>query len=103
MDLVEACYTLTRLLPDSERFGLVSQLQRAAVSVPANVAEGFARPSHSQFRQFLGYADGSLKEIETHLAICVRLNYIAPDAAMPVQSLADRAGAVIRRLSQSLT
>jgi four helix bundle protein len=103
MDLVEACYLVTRTLPDSERFGLVSQINRAAVSVPANIAEGFGRRSHAEFRNFLGYANGSLKEIETHLAICVRLKLLTPAAALPVQSIADRTGAVMRKLIASLT
>lgn len=102
MDLVEACYVVTRTLPDTERFGLISQINRSAVSVAANIAEGFGRRTHGEFKNFLGYANGSLKELETHLAICVRLRLVAPDAALPVQSLADRTGAVLRKLAASL-
>ena len=102
MDLVEACYVLTKSLPDTERFGLVSQINRAAVSVPANIAEGFGQRSHAEFRNLLGYANGSLKEIETHLAICVRLELLSPAAALPAQSLADRTGAVMRKPIASL-
>ncbi len=102
MDLAEACYILTRSLPTSERFGLVSQINRAAVSIPANVAEGYGSLTHGEFRQFLGYSNGSLKEVETHLALCIRVKLLPAEAVAPVLGLADRTGAVIRKLGQSL-
>lgn len=102
MDLAEACYALTKTLPATERFGLVPQINKAAVSVPANIAEGFGRPTHGEFRQFLGYSNGSLKEIETHLALCIRVKLLPAEAVAPVLGLADRTGAVIRKLGQSL-
>ena len=75
MDLVVECYKLTKRLPDWERFGLASQLQRAAVSVPANIAEGQGRWSLGEKLQHFSIANGSLKEVETHLLIGVRLGY----------------------------
>lgn len=102
MDLAEACYALSKSLPPSERFGLVPQINKAAVSVPANIAEGFGRPTHGEFRQFLGYANGSLKEIETHLALCLRVQLLPAERVAPILGLADRTGAVIRKLSLSL-
>jgi len=81
---------------------LVPQINKAAVSVPANIAEGFGRPTHGEFRQFLGYSNGSLKEVETHLALCIRVKLLPAETVAPVLGLADRTGAVIRKLSGSL-
>jgi len=75
MDLVVNCYNVTKLFPKHELYGLTSQLQRAAVSVPANIAEGRQRQHRKEFRQFLSIAQGSLAELETHLEIAVRLGY----------------------------
>jgi len=65
MLLVEKIYTVTRKFPKEEMYGIVSQLQRAAISVPSNIAEGHARNSRKEFIQFLGIAKGSLAEVET--------------------------------------
>jgi len=76
MDLVEEIYRDTRQLPDSERWGLVSQMCRAAVSVPANIAEGYGRQATGDYRRFLLIARGSLLELETHVLLCQRLSYM---------------------------
>jgi four helix bundle protein len=102
MDLAKVCYGLTKALPSDERFGLVSQINRAAVSVPANIAEGFGRAGKAEFARFLAIANGSLKELETHLELCVRCELLQPAAVAPALGIADRTGAVIRRLGQSL-
>lgn len=76
MDLVVACYRTSEGFPKSEAYGLVTQLQRAAVSVPANIAEGQGRNHTKEFINHLSIAYGSLMEIETHLQIAERLGYI---------------------------
>ena len=75
MELVKKIYILTRNFPDDERFGLVIQLRRAAVSVPSNIAEGSARHSDKEQIRFIDIALGSLAELETQLLISKELNY----------------------------
>ncbi|MGQ0633168.1 MAG: four helix bundle protein [Planctomycetaceae bacterium] len=89
MDLVVACYRLAKRFPDEERFGLVSQLQRAAVSVPANIAEGRGRSTTRDFLRHLSIACGSLAELETHIAIGVRLGYVQSLDIEPILAEAD--------------
>ena len=79
MNLVVECYKLTTAFPKSELYGLASQLRRAAVSVPANIAEGQARQHVKEFVQHLSIAQGSLAEAETHVQIAERLHYINDD------------------------
>ena len=73
IDLVEIAYRFTKTLPASENFGLVSQIQRAAVSIPANVAEGYGRGSKLDFARFVDIAIGSTRELQTHFEICKML------------------------------
>ena len=76
MDLVDTIYRITRTFPTEEMYGLSSQMRRAAVSIPSNIAEGAARSGRRQFSQFLHVALGSLSELETQLLITERLTYI---------------------------
>lgn len=76
MDMVESIYRITEKFPSKESFGLISQMRRAAVSVPSNIAEGYGRQSTGSYSQFLSMARGSLFELETQVEICIRLKYI---------------------------
>ena len=76
LDLTETLYRVTASWPNDERFGLVSQVRRAAVSVPANIAEGAGRRTSGEFAHFIGIARGSLAELETLLIIARRLDYV---------------------------
>jgi four helix bundle protein len=75
MDLVTESYVLVHRLPQNKQYGLASQMRRAAVSIPANIAEGFGRWHSKEFVHFLLVANGSLKELETHLLIGKRLGF----------------------------
>lgn len=81
MDLVTACYKHTANFPALERYGLTDQLRRAAVSIPANIAEGQGRQYDAEFARFLYIASGSLAELETHIQIAQRLGYLDQLAA----------------------
>jgi len=76
MNLVESIYKITMLLPDDERFGLISQMRRAAVSAPSNIDEGFGRQARGEYRHHLSMARGSLLELETHMFVCLRLGFL---------------------------
>lgn len=75
--LVKTIYDQTRNFPEEERFGLVSQMRRAAVSIPSNIAEGWGRHYPAEFVQFLRRANGSLAELETQLILCGDLEFLA--------------------------
>lgn len=79
MDLVEAVYVLTQTFPDAEKFGLISQMRRCAVSIPSNIAEGSARKGDKELEHFLYIALGSLSELETQYLVAVRLNFTSSD------------------------
>jgi four helix bundle protein len=84
MDLVESVYRISVEFPKSELYGLTSQVRRAAVSVPSNIAEGQTRASTKEYLNHVSIAQASLAEVETQLEIAVRLGYIAPEKLIPV-------------------
>lgn len=76
MDFVTEIYRLTNLFPSEEKFGLTSQMRRAAISIPSNIADGAARKNTKEYVQFLYYSLGSLSEIETQLDLAKRLGFV---------------------------
>jgi four helix bundle protein len=84
MSLVKAVYVLTAKFPAAETYGLTSQMRRAAISVPSNIAEGQARHGTKEFLQFLSHASGSLAELETQLLLSIALGYCSPSDASSI-------------------
>ncbi len=76
MGLVEQVYSLLKILPDEEKFGLISQVKRCSISIPSNIAEGAGRNSPKEFIRFLSIANGSTTELETQLILIVRLKFV---------------------------
>jgi four helix bundle protein len=101
IDLVEDIYRLTRSFPVEERFALSDQLRRAAVSIPANIAEGAGRTSRADFARFLGIASGSLSEVETLVLLCQRLKLVgeAESTHQKIRALRKMLAALRRSLS----
>jgi four helix bundle protein len=102
MDLVDAVYYATASFPSQERYGLTSQINRSAVSIPSNIAEGSARHSTKDFLRFLSITLGSLAELDTQLRIAVRQNYIANEGYAELQTLLFEIGRMTRGLQKSL-
>ncbi len=102
MMLVAAVYEASAKFPADERFGLTSQLRRAAVSVPSNIAEGHARSSTRDFLRFLSMAMGSLAELRTQFLIAEQQGFVAVDSLDPVFARVDTVGRLLRGLTKSL-
>jgi four helix bundle protein len=103
VDLVVECYRLAQRMPSMERFALCDQLRRAAVSVPANIAEGYGRrPGQRDFARFLQIAHGSLMEVETYVVIAERLHYFTPEELAPARDLATHVGRLVNGLRRSV-
>jgi four helix bundle protein len=102
MDLVVLVYQATRLFPKEELYGLTSQVRRAVVSIPSNLAEGHARKSRAEFLNFVSIAQGSRAEVETQIMIAVRLSYIHQDQALPMQHLLLEIGKMLNTLKTRL-
>ena len=102
IDLVTAVYVVTRTFPRDEVYALTSQLRRAAVSVPSNIAEGQGRATKGEFRQFLCQARGSLYEVQTQLHIARKLGYIDDEKAKEVASSSTQVAQLLNGLLRSL-
>ena len=100
--LVKHKYKLTSIFPGEEKFGLISQLRRAAVSVPSNIAEGQARRTTGDFIHFISNAEGSVAEVETQLIIAVELSFCSQAQAETCFSVNDELRRMLNALRRSL-
>jgi four helix bundle protein len=97
-----AIYKLTAIFPKEETYGLSSQLRRAGVSVASNIAEGYARNSTGEYKQFLGVARGSNSEVQTQLIIARELGYGSPVLLDKAEGLSNETGKLIAGILRSL-
>ncbi len=102
MDFVVTIYKATESFPKEEKFGLTSQARRAAVSIPANIAEGAARRSPKEFAHFISNAQGSASELETELLIAQRLGYLQEGVYAEMRDTLDKVGRMLIGLTQHL-
>lgn len=103
VELVISAYQLAKQLPDEEKYGLISQIRRAAVSIPANIAEGYGSTYRGEYLRHLSIAKGSLYELETHFVIAVRLNFVDREETKNIWDIAQDVGKMLNRLMQSLS
>jgi four helix bundle protein len=102
MNLAEACYRGTKTFPKEETYGMIAQIRRAAVSIPANIAEGYGRRTRGEYIQFLYIAQGSLKELETHLVLAIRVELASSQAINPILRNCESVGRLLLALIRSL-
>jgi len=102
MDLAEFCDQLTSNFPDSEPFGLISQIRRCGVSIPANIAEGHGRKSTGAFLNHLSIANGSMMELETHILLGQRLSLVDESKTADLLERSAEAGRMLNGLIRSL-
>ncbi len=101
MTLVDKVYTATEKFPADQRYGLTQQIQRCAVSIPSNIAEGSARNSKKEFVQFLYIARGSIAELETQLIIAQSRKYLSTDNYIELSSIIESINRMLGKLIQS--
>jgi four helix bundle protein len=101
-DLIEQIYRITHCFPKQETYGLSSQVQRAAVSVAANIAEGNGRDSTREYIHHLAFSLGSLAEVETFLEVSLRLGYSNSSVITPLEAQCNEIGRMLRGLQKSL-
>ena len=102
MAIAEQAYLLTRAFPNSEAYGMTSQIRRASASIAANMAEGYGRDSTGAFVNFLRISQGSLKELETHLLLASRVGLSSGDKVEPILQQCDELGKMLRALIRSI-
>ena len=103
MDLVAEVYRIAKLLPGEELYALSSQMRRAAVSIPSNIAEGQERSTTKDFIKYLFIAKGSKAELETQLLICARLQYLTQSQIETAQDLLVEIGKMLNAMIKSLS
>ena len=101
MELSKSIYLLTANFPSEEKFGLISQMRRAVVSIPSNLAEGAARASDNEFRNFLSIARSSLSELDTQLDLSRQLGFITPESRLEIDTLLMRIDKMLYALYQA--
>jgi four helix bundle protein len=102
MELCEAVYAATTSFPEEEKYGIVAQMRRAAVSIPSNIAEGQGRLVGKDFRRFLGIARGSLRELETQTLLARRIGYHSSEAEKHLLDLMEEVSRMLNSLIKSL-
>ncbi|AZV22137.1 four helix bundle protein [Mesorhizobium sp. M7A.F.Ca.CA.001.07.2.1] len=102
VELAVDCYSVTKAFPSSEIYGMTSQMRRSSVSIAANIAEGHGRESTGSFIQFLRMAQGSLKELETHLILSEKVGLMVEAEVVRLLSKADEIGKMLRSMIRSL-
>ena len=103
IDLAKRIYGVTRMFPREEKFGLTSQMRRAAVSIPSNIAEGQARRTTPEFIQFVSHAEGSAAELDTQIILAVELEFCAKKDALPIYELNDEIRRMLNTLRRKLS
>lgn len=102
IELAVACYSSTKAFPVSETYGMTSQIRRSSASISANIAEGYGREQRGSFVQFLRVAQGSLKELETHLILSERLELMVKKDATRLLGQSEELGKMLRSMILSL-
>jgi four helix bundle protein len=102
MELAQFVYRISGPFPSGERFGITAQVRKAAVSIPSNLAEGAARSSRSEFRQFLSIARGSLSELDTQLDLCVAIGILDQQRRVDADQLLVRVDKMLYGLREAL-
>jgi len=102
VDLAAACYEATKQFPRDELYGITSQIRRASTSIPANIAEGHGRDSSGHYVQFLKVAQGSLKELETHILVSQRVGLLDGAGGDVLLGRCDEVGRMLRALIRSI-
>lgn len=102
VDFVVDVYEITKTFPAEEKFGLISQIRRASVSIPSNIAEGAGRKSEKEFLQFLSHSQGSASEVDTQLLIAFKLKFLSETDYQNLEKSLDDIGRMITGLSNHL-
>lgn len=101
--LAKLIYTLTARFPSEEKFGLIAQMRRAAISIPSNIAEGQARHTTGEFIQFISHAEGSVAELNTQLVLAIELGFCSDGTSAPVADLTEDLRRMLNGLRRKLS